>query len=72
VRDWDARLEYRITDDDGRAKLVTASPADQFTQLVCHEVHHRAQAMNMLRQLGRPINEDLDFNWMMFDRRDAT
>jgi len=43
VRDWDADLEYRIIDDDGRPQIVTASPAEIFTQLVLHEVHHRAQ-----------------------------
>mgnify|MGYP001407137164 CR=1 FL=1 len=25
-----------------------------------HGMHHRAQCMNMLRRLGRPVNADLD------------
>jgi uncharacterized damage-inducible protein DinB len=51
--------------------IVTASPADQFTQLVLHEVHHRAQAVNILRHLGVESLGDLDFNALMFPRRDA-
>jgi uncharacterized damage-inducible protein DinB len=72
VRDaWDEPIEYRVTADDGRLMIVTASPADQFTQLVLHEVHHRAQAVNMLRHLGAGSLGDLDFNALMFPRRDA-
>jgi uncharacterized damage-inducible protein DinB len=52
--------------------IVTASAADQFTQLVLHEVHHRAQAMNMLCHLGVAVaTEDIDFNALMFARRAA-
>ncbi len=69
VRDWTADLEYRVTADNDRPEIVTASAADLFTQLVLHEVHHRAQVMNMLRHLGVPV-EDLDFN-TFFKRREA-
>jgi uncharacterized damage-inducible protein DinB len=72
IDDWDAPLEYRVTADDGRRMIVTASPAEIFAQLAFHEVHHRAQAMSMLRQLGSPIGEDLDFNTLMYGRREAT
>lgn len=68
VRDWDAEIEYEVTQDDGRRAIVTASAGDLFTQLALHEVHHRAQAMNMLRQLGVGL-EDIDFNAMMYRRR---
>jgi uncharacterized damage-inducible protein DinB len=71
VKDWERPIEYRVTDDDGQAKIVTASAADLFTQLALHEVHHRAQALNMLRQLGARIADDIDFNMMMYARRDA-
>lgn len=71
VTDWHRAIEYRVTDDAGQAKIVTASAADLFTQLALHEVHHRAQALNMLRQLGIQIAEDLDFNVMMYARRDG-
>ena len=69
VRDWSATLEYRVTRDD-RQEIVTASPADIFTQLALHEVHHRAQAMNMLRQLGITA-DDIDYNSLMYQRRPA-
>jgi uncharacterized damage-inducible protein DinB len=71
VRDWSADLEYRVTGDDGRPAIVTASAADIFTQLVLHEVHHRAQVMNMLRHLGVGT-EDVDFNAMMYRRRESS
>lgn len=72
VRDWKAAIEYRIINDDGRPEIVTASAADIFTQLVLHEVHHRAQAINMLRQLGVKVGDvDIDFNAMMYKRRAA-
>jgi uncharacterized damage-inducible protein DinB len=67
-RDWTAELEYRVTLDDGGSEIMTASPADIFTQLALHEVHHRAQAMNMLRHLGVAVG-DIDFNTLMYKRR---
>lgn len=70
VRDWSAKLQYRVTTADGRRMIVTTSAADIFTQLALHEVHHRAQVMNMLRQISGPV-EDLDFNVLMFERREA-
>jgi uncharacterized damage-inducible protein DinB len=69
ISDWSAPLEYRRT-RDGRTAIITASPADLFTQLAFHEVHHRAQAMNMLRHLG-VTTEDIDFNALMYKRRDV-
>ncbi len=38
-------------------------------QLFFHEVHHRAQVMAMLRQVGVAA-QDLDYNNLMFDRID--
>ncbi len=70
VNEWSVDLEYHVTSDDDRPEIVTASAADLFTQLVLHEVHHRAQAMNMLRHLGVAV-EDLDFN-TFFQRREAS
>jgi uncharacterized damage-inducible protein DinB len=58
-----------VTTDDGRREIVTASADALFTQLVMHEVHHRAQALNMLRQLGVTVAA-LDFN-SFFERREA-
>lgn len=71
VRDWDAPISYLAMLDDGEAgpaRTITASASDVFTQLVTHEVHHRAQVMAMLRQLGAPV-EDLDFSALMYARR---
>lgn len=68
VRDWGAPLEYEITNDEGKREMITASAGDIFTQLVLHEVHHRAQAMNMLRHLGVKA-EDLDYNTLTYTRR---
>ena len=70
VRDWTTELEYHVDGDEGPA-VVTASPADIFTQLALHEVHHRAQAMYMLRQLGVAV-ADIDFNTFMYKRREAS
>jgi uncharacterized damage-inducible protein DinB len=68
VRDWDAPIEYGVTTDEGQKMIVTASAGDLLTQLVLHEVHHRAQALNMLRHLGVAAG-DFDFNAMMYPRR---
>ena len=72
VRDWDTAIEYRTLSDgqNDPSQIVTASAADLFTQLALHEVHHRAQAMNILRQLGVAI-EDIDFNALMYQRREV-
>jgi uncharacterized damage-inducible protein DinB len=54
----------------GRAALSKHGRAAShlFTQLILHEVHHRAQVMNILRELGAGVG-DLDFIAMMFERR---
>jgi uncharacterized damage-inducible protein DinB len=70
VRDWPAKIEYRVTDDEGRRMIVTTSALDIFTQLAFHEVHHRAQVMNILTQLGAGVG-DIDFNILMYQRRPA-
>lgn len=70
VRDWNERLDYPITNDDGRREIVSPTLDDVFTQLVLHEVHHRSHAMNILRRLGVPAM-DLDYNTLMYPRRPA-
>lgn len=69
VRDWSKTIEFRSA-GDGPPLLVTASFADVITQMVVHEVHHRAQIVYMLRQLNATV-PDLDFGAMTFDRRPA-
>lgn len=69
VQDWDGRREY-VVDDEGKRIRVRATPMDIFTQLALHEVHHRAQARNMLRHLGVKA-EDVDFNTLMYEREEV-
>lgn len=68
---WDEPLVYTVTNDRGGREEVGATVTDIFTQLALHEVHHRAQVMNMLRGLGVELG-DLDFNTLMYTRRPAT
>jgi uncharacterized damage-inducible protein DinB len=73
-RDWNRTITYLGFPDDTRGNKrfhITATAGDYFTQLALHEVHHRAQVMAMLRDLGRPVLEDLDYNALMFERREA-
>ena len=70
MRDWDEPIVYRVTRDDGRRIIVTATAADIFTQLALHEVHHRAQVMNILTRLGVGVG-DIDYNLLMYQRREA-
>jgi uncharacterized damage-inducible protein DinB len=69
VGDWNAAIEYCAMGDGIEPPvIVTCSATDIFTELALHEVHHRAQALNMLRHLGTVVG-DIDFNAMMFQRR---
>lgn len=69
VRDWDRVIEYRAMTPEEPPTIVTTTAGDLITQLVLHEVHHRAQALNMLRQLGVEMRGDIDFNALMYQRR---
>lgn len=51
ISDWTKPLTMRYERGD-KVIVSTASKADLAMQLLMHEVHHRAQAMAMLRQLG--------------------
>ncbi|MCC7292934.1 MAG: hypothetical protein IT449_12805 [Phycisphaerales bacterium] len=68
MRDWGAEIEYQVIDDDSQPTIVATTRGEIFTQLVLHEVHHRAQAMSLLRQLGVAA-EDLDGNTLTYRRR---
>ena len=59
ITDPDRVVETRLI---GRERLTTyrAAQGDLAMQLLMHEVHHRAQAMAMLRQFGI-VAEDLDY-----------
>lgn len=49
--DWTTTLTRRIERGD-TVVITTASKAEIAVQMLMHEVHHRAQVMAMLRQLG--------------------
>jgi uncharacterized damage-inducible protein DinB len=57
--DWERRVSCELRWPD-RVVTLTASKAAIATQLLLHEVHHRAQAMAMLRLLGVPA-QTLDY-----------
>lgn len=68
IADWETTVEYRPAGPD-RTSIVAATKGDLATQLCFHEIHHRAQAMAMLRQLGVPA-QDLDYSILVFRRRE--
>jgi uncharacterized damage-inducible protein DinB len=57
--DWDRAVTCQLRWPD-RVVTLTATKAAIATQLLLHEVHHRAQAMAMLRLLGIPA-QTLDY-----------
>ncbi len=52
-----------------RLRILTATRRDIATQLLLHEVHHRAQAMTMLRHLGVAA-QDLDYIYFVQEERE--
>lgn len=64
TKQWNTIHETR-TPIDGRTMIVRAPASEIFMQLLCHEVHHRSQAMSMLRALGHPV-QDLDYSLLNF------
>ncbi|HLW47972.1 MAG TPA: DinB family protein [bacterium] len=65
--DWDRPVTCEVRWPD-RIVTFTAPKAAIATQLLLHEVHHRAQAMAMLRLLGVPA-QDLDYIVFVQQRR---
>lgn len=70
ITDGDAPVEYRVhaQGPGGPAVRITTTRAGLASQLVLHEVHHRAQVMTMLREMGVAA-QNLDYSTLMFDRR---
>jgi len=66
-RDWARPVEYIVRPPNRPAVQIHATAGGLATQLVCHEVHHRAQAMAMLRQFGISA-ENLDYTALMVQR----
>ena len=70
IGDWTQSREWlSIAPPPGKRVVLAATLSDLVTQLVLHEVHHRAQAMAMLRQLGTAA-QNLDYSILMFSRRE--
>jgi uncharacterized damage-inducible protein DinB len=72
IKDWDAMVEYKMTlptTPPGKVVVVTALRSDLFMQMAMHEVHHRAQVMAMLRQLGIAA-QNLDYTAFATKRRE--
>jgi uncharacterized damage-inducible protein DinB len=59
TKGWDRAVTTHVVRGD-KVFILTATKADIAMQLLLHEVHHRAQAMAMLRQLGVEA-QDLDY-----------
>ena len=70
LSDLDTIVETRLY---GRRRLsiLKATKRDIATQLLLHEVHHRAQAMAMLRHLGIAA-QDLDYIYFVQDEHMET
>lgn len=68
ITDWTSPIEYSAR-APGKIIHITTTRGDLAAQLCFHEVHHRAQAMAMLRQLGVEA-QNLDYSIFMFQRRE--
>lgn len=66
ISDWARPIEYVARSADEPPVKIRATAGDIAAQLLFHEIHHRAQAMAMLRQLGIPA-QDLDYSFLMFE-----
>lgn len=68
VSDWAAVREWKpVVQPEGKTLVMSARVDDVAAQFLMHEVHHRAQAMAMLRQLGVPA-QNLDYSSLVFRR----
>lgn len=66
VQDWSKPIEYKGRTGEGKVVTVRTTAGGIASQLICHEVHHRAQVMAMLRQLGIDA-KNLDYSFLMFE-----
>ncbi len=70
ITDWNKRVEYLPFRPQRPTQRIRATTGGVATQLLFHEIHHRAQAMAMLRQLGIPA-QNLDYGILKFERFDV-
>lgn len=66
-REWARPVEYLVRPPGRPAVQIRTTAAGLATQMICHEVHHRAQVMAMLRQFGIAA-ENLDYSALMVQR----
>ena len=66
-RNWARAVEYITRPANQPAIRNRTTAGGVATQMIVHEVHHRAQVMAMLRQLGIPA-QNLDYSILMVDR----
>jgi uncharacterized damage-inducible protein DinB len=70
IADWNQQRQWQSpVAQPGKRVMMSATLNDLASQFILHEVHHRAQAMAMLRQFGIPA-QNLDFSAAMFTRRE--
>lgn len=62
----DAALDQRQTFRDSKGSLFEASLVDMLRQGVIHSIHHRAQAVNMIRPVS---GNTLEMDYMVFVRK---
>ena len=68
-RDWARLIEWHTT-ATAPPTIVSSPAAGIAIQMMTHEVHHRAQVMAMLRQLGISA-QNLDYSILKFERREV-
>jgi uncharacterized damage-inducible protein DinB len=64
----DAALSRVVTYRDSKGSLFQAALGDMMMQMIVHSIHHRAQAVNMLRRVGAAAPE---LDYMMWVRKPA-
>jgi uncharacterized damage-inducible protein DinB len=69
-RNWARQVEYVVRPANQPAMRNRTTAGGVATQMIVHEVHHRAQVMAMLRQLGIPA-QNLDYSILMFERTEV-
>lgn len=67
ISDWNTSVEYLVRQPDRPTIRIRTTTGGIAAQMLFHEVHHRAQAMAMLRQLGISA-QNLDYSLFMYHR----
>lgn len=66
ISNWARPVEYVARSSDEPPVKIRTTTGGIAAQLLFHEIHHRAQAMAMLRQLGIAA-QDLDYSFLMYE-----